>query len=72
MSRKSATFYVHMECTCEATIELDVVPGDEAGAWGLVHRFANAHVKCGYVAPLAGQPQPEQSSAPDQWPGALS
>jgi hypothetical protein len=42
--------YVEMLCGgCESHLSLD---GDdnESGAWLLVHRFANAHSRCGYMA----------------------
>jgi hypothetical protein len=67
--RRKETFYICLTCACEAHMELDPIPGEEAAAWMLVNRFVNAHVKCDYVTPALGQ---TQSSAPDQWPGALS
>lgn len=68
-AKRKATFYACLTCTCEAHMELNPVAGEESAAWLLINRFVNAHVKCDFVTPMLGQ---TQSSAPDQWPGALS
>lgn len=49
--------YICLQCSCEAHLEIDVVAGDEAAGWVMVHRFSNAHAEhCNFVTPL-----PEQS-----------
>lgn len=42
--------FAEMVCVCGATLQLDV--DDDFPAWLLTNRFAEAHVKCGFVTPL--------------------
>lgn len=43
--------YVEMTCSCGAHFQLDV--DEDFQGWLLLNRFVEAHVKCGYVTPLA-------------------
>ena len=54
--------YVALVCSCDAQLELDVPEDGEAAAWVTVHRFANAHEKCGYVTPIFELGQTSSSS----------
>lgn len=39
-----------MVCVCGAGFQLDIMDDDNMlGAWLLIHRFTNAHVKCGFM-----------------------
>ena len=45
--------FIEMSCgKCESTFQVDTEQDD--AAWMMAHRFANAHVICGFVAPPLG------------------
>lgn len=46
--------FAELLCTCEASMQLDIE--DEAVLMGMVLRFANQHVACGYMTPPAEEP----------------
>ena len=47
---------VDLVCSCGAGMVVEVDDEDNmTGAWMLVHRFGNAHVKCGYMTRLDAQ-----------------
>ena len=36
-------------CSCGAAIAFSVDEDNMTGGWMLIHRFANAHAKCGFM-----------------------
>ena len=56
--------YIEMVCgACESYFNCDV-DDDEANAlWMMMHRFANAHVECGYMTRIAQEDDPESSES---------
>ena len=39
-----------MVCACGASITVEVLDDENTlGGWMFIHRFANAHISCGYV-----------------------
>jgi hypothetical protein len=52
--------FAEMVCTCGATLQLDVDEVDFP-AWVLTSRFAEAHVKCGFISPMVSD-TPEKTS----------
>lgn len=43
--------YIEMTCSCTSSFSLDTEEEYVEHIWHLAWRFANAHVRCGYVTP---------------------
>ena len=54
--------FAEMVCLCGATFQLDVE--DDFPGWFLTNRFAEAHVRCGFVTP-AVRDTPEKTTKYD-------
>lgn len=44
--------YIEMTCSCNSSFSLDTEEEYLDHIWHLSFRFANAHVRCGYVLPV--------------------
>lgn len=56
--------YVEMVCgSCESYFNVDADPDDTSPVWMMMHRFANAHVECGYMTRVVQDDDPEAISA---------
>lgn len=57
-----------MTCTCSAYLNIDTDTDDDA-AWLMIHRFSQAHVRCGFIMPAFGESEiffdPELDGPPD-------
>lgn len=50
--------YTELTCGhCDSYFTMD--SEDEVALWSLVHRFAEAHVECGYMSPSSAVPDSE-------------
>ncbi len=47
--------FAELVCTCDASFQLDIE--DESQLMGMVLRFAEQHVACGYIAAAQEEPQ---------------
>lgn len=41
--------YAEMTCKCDAHFSIESDEDNSESLWGLVWRFANAHISCGYI-----------------------
>lgn len=44
--------FFEMMCSCTATLSLDVAEDNDTLGWVMIHRFASAHINCGYMTPM--------------------
>jgi hypothetical protein len=57
---------IGLTCACEGHFSAEVDGDDTTGVWYLVYRFADAHVKCGYMTPPAvADEEPEERAGKD-------
>ena len=54
--------YVEMICNCEASFSIDSDGENSESVWHLTWRFANAHVRCGFVT-LGASSEVEEAPA---------
>lgn len=55
--------YVEMVCgACESYFNCDADAEEGSAVWMMMHRFANAHVDCGYMTRLGQEDDPESSA----------
>lgn len=48
--------YVEMVCgNCESFFNCDADADESSAMWMMMHRFANAHVACGYMTPVSAE-----------------
>lgn len=56
--------YVEMVCgACESYFNCDADSDESSPVWMMMHRFANAHVDCGYMTRNVQEDDPESSVA---------
>lgn len=56
--------YVEMVCgNCESYFNVDADPEDTSPVWMMMHRFASAHVECGYMTRVVQDDDPESATA---------
>lgn len=56
--------YVEMVCgACESYFNCDAEPEEESAVWMMMHRFANAHVECGYMTRVVQEDDPDSSNS---------
>lgn len=54
--------YVEMVCgACESYFNCDADSDESSAVWMFMHRFANAHVDCGYMTKVVQDEDPEVS-----------
>jgi hypothetical protein len=51
--------FVEMVCVCGASLQID--GDDDYPSWLFASRFAEAHVKCGFITPIASD-TPEKTN----------
>lgn len=57
--------YVEMVCgSCESYFNCDADAEEASAVWMMMHRFANAHVDCGYMTRVVQEDDPESSASP--------
>lgn len=57
--------YVEMVCgACESYFNCDADADEAPAVWMMMHRFANAHVDCGYMTRVVQEDDPESSATP--------
>lgn len=55
--------YVEMVCgACDSYFNCDADVDESAPVWMMMHRFANAHVDCGYMTRVVQDDDPESSA----------
>ena len=55
--------YVEMVCgACESYFNCDADSDESSPVWMMMHRFANAHVDCGYMTRNVQEDDPESST----------
>ena len=55
--------YVEMVCgACESYFNCDADSDEASAVWMMMHRFANAHVDCGYMTRNVQEDDPESST----------
>lgn len=56
--------YVEMVCgACDSYFNCDADSDESSPVWMMMHRFANAHVDCGYMTRNVQEDDPEASAA---------
>lgn len=56
--------YVEMVCgACESYFNCDADSDEASAVWMMMHRFANAHVDCGYMTRVVQEDDPEASTS---------
>lgn len=57
--------YVEMVCgSCESYFNIDADPEDTSAVWMMMHRFANAHLECGYMTHVVQDDDPNSTELP--------